>query len=55
MGIFSNVLELVSAVTVVHSTTVAVIVVVSMLFLYRKLGSGGIPLPKSGEVSTISL
>ena len=50
MGIFTNVLEIVSAMAVVHSTTVAVMVVVSLIFLYRKLVGGGIPSPKEGEV-----
>ncbi|XP_064402293.1 lanosterol 14-alpha demethylase-like isoform X2 [Halichondria panicea] len=49
MSVFSSVLEVVSAVAVVHSTTVAVMVVVSMLFLYRRLVGGGIPTPKQGE------
>ncbi len=53
MSVFSSVLEVVSAVAVVHSTTVAVMVVVSMLFLYRRLVGGGIPTPKQGEVSSM--
>ena len=52
MSVFSSVLEVVSAVAVVHSTTVAVMVVVSMLFLYRRLVGGG-PTPKQGEVSSM--
>ena len=49
MGVMNSVLEVVSALAVFQSTTVAVLGLVSLLYLYRRLSGNGYKMQK-GEV-----
>lgn len=50
MGVMDSVFETVSALAVFQSTTVAVLGLVSLLFLFRKLSGNGYKVQK-GEVT----
>ena len=54
MSVMNSVLEVVSALAVFHSTTVAVLALVSLLYLYRRLVGSGYKVQK-GEVIDLNI